>query len=387
MRKLVRMFLPMPASVIAMVAFLYFGWDFIQWLTLHRLHLEGNPQLLDLFRRPQGAMLLAFCFIAGMWRVAAHHPAYRPGYRRWLATTPWTAKMPLPFGSITVTWRDGVFLLAAMGLAYSHSKPSPAHLLCAFGVAYVIISAFSLLATRRPNEAFVLAAGLAGVVRAWSHPWPAAGIAAGLCAFACVALHRSLAGFPWETGKTPTLGRCPASPMDRLGPLPVAQRLTWREALMLASLGGVWTCVIAKACGMPGAARPDFIALALWSAGLGFIRFIVYLSGGHLPPISLLGRIATGRIVISGYDKIFLAPACGFALSIAAPIGLSQLGFSGPAWLGITIGLLLAANLGLGPDLNAWRLTGAHRINLSRPIDESRDTRRGGSARLNPGVS
>jgi hypothetical protein len=380
MSKLVRTLLPMPAWVIANMAFLYFGWDFIQWQTLHRLHLERNQQVLDIFRRPQGAMLVGFCVIASVWRIVAHHPAYHAGYKRWLATTPWTAKMPLPFGSIMVAWQDGLFLLATMGLAHSHSTPSAAHLLCAFGVSYCVVSAFSLLATRRPNEAFALAAGLAAMVPAWWHPWVAAGIAACLCAFACVALHRSLAGFPWETGKAPTIGACPASPMDRLGPLPLAQRLSWRESLMLASLGGLWIFVIAQACGMSGVDRSEIIALAECSACLGLIRFVVYLSGGHIPPISLLGRIATGRIVIPGYDKIFLAPACGVALSIVTPLALSHWGFSGPAWLGITVGLVLAANLGLGPGLNVWRLTGAHRIHLSGPSG-SRDTRRSGSAR------
>jgi hypothetical protein len=386
MRKLVRMLLPMPAWVIANMACLYFGWDFVQWQTLRRLHIEETPQLLEAFRQPQGAILVGFCIVAGMWRIVAHHPAYHAGYRKWLTTTPWTAKVPLPFGSMMVTWQDGLFLLAAMWLAHSHSRPSPTQLLCAFGITYAVVAAFSLLATKRPNEAFVLAAGLAAMVPAWSHPLGAIGIAACLCAFACVALHRSLAGFPWETGKFLTIGARPAAPMDRLGPLPVEQRLSWREALMLASLGGLWTFVIAQASQMAGIERSEIMVIAECSALVGLIRFVVYISGGHLPPISLLGRIATGRIMIPGFDKILLAPACGFALSIVTPIALSRLGLTGPVCLATTVGLVLAANLGLGPDLNAWRLTGAHRIRLSGP-SEPRDIRRGRGARLNSGAS
>ncbi|MDB5289559.1 MAG: hypothetical protein JWL69_800 [Phycisphaerales bacterium] len=380
MRKLVRMFLPMPASVIAMVAFLYFGWDFIQWLTLHRLHLEGNPQLLDLFRRPQGAILLVFCAIAGIWRINAHHPASNAGYKWWLATTPWTAKMPLPFGSIIVTWQDGLLLLIAMGSAVAHSVPSPAHVLCAFGVAYSVVATFSLLRTRQPNDAYILATGLAAMVPTWSRPWLAAGVAVALCAFACFALRRSLMAFPWETGKPLTFGECPAIPMDRLGPLPVGQRLSWREAMMLASLCGVWAYVIARAYGMGNAPTPVLVArLGVAGVCVGFIRMLVYICL-YVPPISFVGRLATGRLVIPGYDKIFLAPACGFFFSIAGPLTLSHWGLSGPLWLGITIGLILAANFGLGPGLNVWRLTGSHRIIMSH-ANVSHEARRSGSAR------
>jgi hypothetical protein len=203
--------------------------------------------------------------------------------------------------------------------------------------------------------------------------------------FACHALHKSLAKFPWEKSAKHSLARLIAIPFNRLGPLPLGQRLSWRESLMLASLGGVWAFVVANACGMSEASGPHIAGLAAFSAGIGFIRFLVYLSGAYLPPISLRGRLATARIVIPGYDKILLAPLCGFALSIIPSLAFLHWGFSGPACLGITVGLVLAANFGLGPGLNVWRLTGAHRINLTGSI-ESHDTRAGGSARANAGI-
>ena len=58
------------------------------------------------------------------------------------------------------------------------------------------------------------------------------------------------------------------------------------------------------------------------------VRLLIY-TGPFRPPISLRGRIATGRWVIPGYDYVLLAPLCtlltalvGLVLAISAGLGI-----------------------------------------------------------------
>ncbi len=81
-----------------------------------------------------------------------------------------------------------------------------------------------------------------------------------------------------------------------------------------------------------------------------------------MPPISLLGRIATGRLIIPGYDMALLAPlapilAAGVLPDAATAVGIPMvIGY--PVAAGVVIWLALA----LPPRRTDWQLTGHHRI-------------------------
>ncbi len=85
---------------------------------------------------------------------------------------------------------------------------------------------------------------------------------------------------------------------------------------------------------------------------------------GLRPPITLGGRLMTGRPIIPGYDKIFPTPLLG--LCLAAGIGWVGFRFGAPPEIhgpiAMTAGLMILT-LG-GPSLKRWRLTGTHTISL-----------------------
>ena len=87
---------------------------------------------------------------------------------------------------------------------------------------------------------------------------------------------------------------------------------------------------------------------------------------GYFPPISLLGRLATGRLIIPGYDQALVAP-----LLLTTIVGLTgtitafnhELLPIDPIYV-VPIALTLTwwITVGMGPSLEVWRLTGNHRI-------------------------
>ena len=61
------------------------------------------------------SLLAAGC---ATFRVAAFHPAFRPGYRQWLCDTPWTSRKPLPLGPIHLVPQDVLLIAISVGLAW-----------------------------------------------------------------------------------------------------------------------------------------------------------------------------------------------------------------------------------------------------------------------------
>jgi len=90
-------------------------------------------------------------------------------------------------------------------------------------------------------------------------------------------------------------------------------------------------------------------------------RILVYCDG-YMPPISFVGRLATGRLIIPGYDQVFVAPLliilAGSAFESFSPL----LGFNPLFSYSGAIAVVLFISLGVGPSLYVWRLTGHHRI-------------------------
>ena len=77
----------------------------------HRLHLAAPPEMYV----TRIAIHLGGMVAYGLYRAMGFHPFFRPSYRKWLETTPWTWRKPLPVGPVRLGWEDLV-LAAAAGL-------------------------------------------------------------------------------------------------------------------------------------------------------------------------------------------------------------------------------------------------------------------------------
>jgi hypothetical protein len=83
---------------------------------------------------------------------------------------------------------------------------------------------------------------------------------------------------------------------------------------------------------------------------------------GYAPPISLLGRLATGRLVIPGYDVVFAAPLA--VAMVAWLLPEAAVGIAVPSLIAIPVTAAIAVwlSLALPPRRAVWHYTGQHRI-------------------------
>ena len=94
-----------------------------------------------------------------------------------------------------------------------------------------------------------------------------------------------------------------------------------------------------------------------------------------LPPISLLGRVATRRWIIPGYDRVFVAPAIAMLLAAALPRLLIEVGVSPAAATFLATAAAVFAAIGIGPTLMNWGLTGNYLMAKHLPTTRNRERR------------
>jgi len=123
--------------------------------------------------------------------------------------------------------------------------------------------------------------------------------------------------------------------------------------------------------------QPPDIASLSWLVGgivltLVALLVVVRLVAKHWPPINPLGRIATGRLIIPGYDYVFVGAIASFVVYAGLGWGLTRVGGFGVASGGIALAVALVVLWRLTPSRDEWRLTGHHRVMCSKPSGQRR---------------
>jgi hypothetical protein len=139
--------------------------------------------------------------------------------------------------------------------------------------------------------------------------------------------------------------------------------------LAMGALAGWWSFCVIKAAGQdPGSGFILFFAILA-----AFFRIIVYISR-VATPFNIWGRIATGRIVVPGFDKVFVTP---LAVVVAAMLGSIVIKHSG-AWYAVTESVVIAVVwcvlFGGGPTLRSWALTGQLRLRSPASFGANKQT-------------
>ncbi|HZM03585.1 MAG TPA: hypothetical protein VFC44_11300 [Candidatus Saccharimonadales bacterium] len=128
-------------------------------------------------------------------------------------------------------------------------------------------------------------------------------------------------------------------------------------SFFVSALAGWWTYCIVKssaAVSTPGL----IVVFGLMAAS---IRLLIYCSG-VAPPVNVWGRMTSGRILIPGFDKVFLTP---LAVVLAGEMGGIAVRHSGSRYAAVescVIALLGLVLLTGGPTLRNWTLTGQLRF-------------------------
>jgi hypothetical protein len=328
---------------------------------------------------PIGELIVRFAtFVYAAHRVLSFHPAFRPDYRQWLETTPWTSRHPLPVGPIHLVAQDVLVLAVLAGAAWArHPRVSPAHLILMFLVVYEFVLMMSFALLRMPWFAYTIGFGLGLVALLWQTPRPALGVAAAVYSISYAGLRRALERFErWDLSwmnEQPLFSMSQEKAVDRMRqnvlgwpfdiirPRDVAASITYREGIMLSVLAG-WWCFVALQKVDPLAARIVGNMAVGFACQFAVIGRVATYCWGYAPPIGLWGRIFTLRWIIPGYDYVFIPPL--LALSICG-VGISaQTLFNVPVEIAapLTLTLVFVITLTSAPTLLYWRLTGNHRL-------------------------
>jgi hypothetical protein len=339
--------------------------------------------------------LMAVCYLLaghGIWRVTGFHPALVPGYRQWLRTTPWTPDRSLPRGPLHLTWQDAVVVAAAtcLCLSFESWKLVPLAFLAGYLGVMTLANVYVGCDAAALGALFVLGPSF------FAFEYPLLVGACGLAAYGiCWAGYRqSLPDFPWAEGPRKQLWESVLNigkSMDD-GPWPrvhssqlsdLVSPLPWWKPLAIAALVGwtgawgtaaeLWDAPLGEADRVAEGVAAFAFALAIYG-GIG--RLVIYL-WQHRPPISLAGRLATGRLIIPRYDVAIVAPVVAVELGRRLPNVLIGWGMPLPGVAFASMFAVVAALFGLGPTLRWWHLVGEHRLVLKKPAPRRI---RGGSA-------
>ena len=332
--------------------------------------------------QPLGEMLVGFAtFMYAAHRGLSFHPAFKPDYRQWLETTPWTSRHPLPVGPIHLVPQDVLVVGALAGVAWArHPAINPVHLVIAFLVVYESVLAASFALLRMPWFAYTIGFGLGLVTLLWPTPRLALGIATAVYSISYAGLRRALERFErWELSwmnEQPIFSMSQEKMIDRMRqnvlgwpfdvirPRDVAPSFSYREGIMLSILAGWWWFVVLQRID-PLVARVLGNVVVGFACQIAVIGRVATYCWGYAPPINVWGRIFTLRWIIPRYDYVFIAPLLAIAVT-AAGISVQPL-WHVPVEIGapLTLALLFIVTLTSAPTLAYWRLTGNHRISAA----------------------
>ena len=356
-----RIVMPPPWTVLLAV-FWYVGLDVFLLSAEWRLGLPYNSIVESkIFIGSMGFLVVGYA----VYRVWAFHPALRPSYYFWLLATPWTSQKRLPFGPVHLVIQDVFVLAAVVGLCWPRCGIKSLVVLQVFLACYCLLLCNVLVYTGQRPWANVGAVGL-GFMGLFALS-PLFYVAAAFTyAATLLGLRASLAHFPWKDLPQFQKSQQNASlgwPHDRLGPgFPNDFSFLLGSPTLNGLLVGWWVFVALYHINPQD--FEDAGALFMCSSFLVIPIFarIGFYCDGYLPPLSLRGRVALGRLIIPSYDQVFVAPL--LALLVLVALCLLSVWRAIPAFFSIPLEVTLTwwILFGMGPSLTTWRLTGNHRI-------------------------
>lgn len=356
-----------PLWVVVSLAIVYGLFSAFVWLVAvtSRIHLAdiADMQEMAIWRRIFfGAVVAGYA----VYRLFRFHPFFNRGYRAWLAWSPWTPDRPLPLGPVHLVWQDAAVIGALMVVAAWHAHVDPLLQLGVFGLVYC--GGLTLLLAVTGCAAFFLALGFLwpALLLPAARGWPSFGLVAVLLVVLGRGYLHSRKSFTrpprseksiWQTdlsmGSTANLGW----PYKRLSPGFSSVPLSLTMSLLVSLLIGWWYYCIATCS--DGVLMPELIVIFACMAGL--LRSAQYCSA-IAPPFNLWGRLVTGRLIVPGFDQVFLTPLMAVLLGFAGCILIRHSGSWHVEAEACVIAALWFLLLGGGPTYRKWILTGQHRF-------------------------
>ncbi|MGI9517156.1 MAG: hypothetical protein ACR2NP_08930 [Pirellulaceae bacterium] len=324
---------------------------------------------VDQFLRVRDIWAIIVVGIYGMWRAGSGHPLVDEQYRNWLIHSPWLPdKNRLPFGSLIPGPRDVVVLciFAAITAWGGYAIYST---LVAFLVAWTFVAAMVIWDGGARIHAWIIllvVSSLPLLLDLGHLAWlPLLGLLpviydGNMRCLRTLRKHQRIAGPLKERlkGSSHSLGW----PFAWLYPMPPAVELKTSDRLFLGMTCGLGTASIVRLLEIGnGRLMPAMIGLAFVIAITCVVSRLFSYLRGTAPPISWLGRVRTRRLIIPGYDRVFVIPLLSVLVSLCLyAIGEGQQLEPAPI-SGAIVASAILLNLMGRPRLLDWQLTGHFR--------------------------
>lgn len=345
-------------------------------ILVKKFHVDLNSEAA---RQPFGILIFIAVLIMiayGFERIKIRHPLTNSSYLTWLRSTPWTPHQPLPLGPLHLVWQDFlimIFTAACVGWTGLLDPIIPSF-------AMVLVFSIMLLLAFPPRDAraprpFPWRGYLAFLLLPipaiwWLNDWAMCLTALGVYLLSEDKLRISLRAVPWVPKPELPIPKLDF-PWNRIGPAaPDIKRPIPISSAFLYSVGFAWWIFAITHTILVTFRQPeDAGAMAAIVFGFGCFsslgRWLLYIANRGVP-ISGLGRLFTGRLIIPAYDRVLIAPlcifliTCFFAIILTLPNKPSDL--SNRIIFPVAMGTILFALLSIGPTLRNWILTGGYRI-------------------------
>jgi hypothetical protein len=318
-----------------------------------------------------------------LYRLVRFHPACNSPYASWLALSPWTATKPLPLGPIYPVWQDAAVIAILGVLARWHTHINPTLPLEAFGFAYLLGLTLLLAATRTWPSFFAIGFLWPSLLLTNGKWLPVAVIFTVMILVLWHGTRTSLRAFPWrqENRTHPGLAK-PPNPKSmgqieiriedvnamgtsstvgwsfaQLSPKARFKSVSTSTGLWVSLLIGWWAYCLIVGSGMESA--PGMILVFGLFGSL--VRVGIYW-GGLAPSFSFRSRIVSGRLIVPGFDQIFVTPLTAIAVAVVGGAVIRRSGSLYPEAHSVFITLILFILLAGGPTMRNWVLTGEHRF-------------------------
>ncbi len=368
-----------PWGMVAIFAVIYLAFGYGPWIVERSAghttaEISSMPEILTLRAFLAGLAATVFA----LYRLWRFHPICSLGYTLWLKSSPWTPRRPLPLGPLHPVWQDAAVVGVLAALVRWHAKGDWTMPFIAFGLSYLIGMTALLMITRTWLSCLLL--GFLWPVAALPKigDLTRAGVFAVLVLVMWYGYRQSLRAFPWwrkdrwrpaksalqaqirmdgftqsPVSQAPNLGW----PFQWIGPKLPGASISLATSLGLSALLGWWIyCAMVGAEGEP---VPELL-LFLGVTG-GFVRLLIYYVG-VCTPFNVWGRLSSGRLIIPGFDVVFVTPLIAAALSIAGGIVIRHAGAWERPAMAIFVFLIAFTLMSGGPTMRRWILTGHHRL-------------------------
>ncbi len=326
--------------------------------------------------RPGEVFLFIAAISYGLGRVTRTHPCYDGEYLRWLLSTPWTPRKPLPQGPVHLVWEDAIVVSLYVALSLFLPMRIAAELVLAALFAYLAGVTISLWITRTSAHGYACALGMGFAVLFLKNPPVALAILAVVDLIAVLGLHETFHKLGWDALKfklpamnEPIIETSRNSlgwPFERMmGDATKPSRLSKPDVVLSVLLAVFWVYALSSLLPNREQRRVPLLLLFCFAPLISMFARLGIYTMGYTSPLSFWGRLFTLRWIIPRYDYVYITPFVGFVSGFAvfaAFYGLrapEEIAFAASSAVPILVCLLGP------PSLRRWRLTGGYQMSLS----------------------